>query len=383
MDKKTVRCWMGLILFGVALNAALKNLGAVTQALNIVAGVLSPVAIGLIIAFLLSIPINLLEKRLIRPRGNKHIALQKKLQRPVSIVISLVLVVCVVGLVGIVVVPQLVNAVGGLIAKLPGWVEAGRQALLNLDVQSPELVAWLQSLSIDWQGLQTGLMNFMKKGLGTAVGGVVSAATSVFDQATSLVLAFIIGLSVVAQKEKLARQAQNVVYAFLPRHAAQRIVHITQRTGHAFSGFFTAQVLESCILGALVFVGMVIFRFPYALLVSVMVAVTSVIPIVGAFISAFVGALLILVSSGMGQALGFVIFFLVLQQLEGNLIYPRVMGSNVGLPALWVLVAITLGGSALGAIGMLVAVPIFAVLYGLLRDEVHARRRKQINEKKN
>lgn len=378
MSKKTMGNCLLLILFGVALNAALQHLNVLRGALDVALGVLSPLIIGLAAAFLISIPVKLLEKRLIRPRGTKALALQKKLQRPLSILISLLLILGAVALVGIIVAPQLVSAVSTIVAQLPLWVEQLKQFLVGFGEQSPELVEWINSLSFDWKGLQDTIMGYMKSGLGTALTGMVSVATSVFGTATSTILSFIIALSVVAQKEKLARQAQNLIYAFLPDHAAQRTVHIARRANQAFSGFFSAQVLESCILGSLVFLGMILFRFEHALLISVLVTVTSVIPIVGAFFSAIVGALLLLVTSGLMRALGFVAFFLILQQLEGNLIYPRVMGSNVGLPALWVLVAITLGGSALGPIGMLIAVPIFAVIYGLLRDEVHARRRAQL-----
>ncbi len=382
LNNKPVRTVLLLILFGVVLNAAVQNLAVVGQALDVLLGVVSPLLLGLILAFLLTIPVNLLEKRLIRPRGKRGLRLQARLQRPLSILVSVVLVLALLVALSGIIGPQLVEAIGLVLTQLPSWVEQGRAFVLDFVDTQPELVAWVNSLSIDWQGLQDSVGVFLKQGLGVAMDSVVSVATSVFGQATSAALTFIIALSVVAQKERLSVQAGNLVRAFCPPAAAQRIIQIARQTSRAFSGFITAQVLEACILGALVFLGMTVLRFPHAPLISAMVAVTGVIPIFGAFFSAIVGALFILVTHGFALAFWFVLFFVVLQQLEGNLIYPRVMGSNVGLPALWVLVAITVGGGALGIVGMLICVPIFAVAYSLLRDAVRARLKRQTIETK-
>lgn len=377
LNDKPARTVMLLILFGVVLNAAVQNLNVVGRALDVLLGVISPLLLGLMLAFLLTIPVNLLEKRLIKPRGKRALKLQTCMQRPLSILVSVVLVLAVLVAVSGIIGPQLVEAIGLVLTQLPGWVEQVRAFVLDFVDTQPELVNWVNSLSIDWQGIQENVTAFLKQGLGVAMDSVVSMATSVFGQATSAALTFIIALSVVAQKEKLSIQASNLVRAFCPPAAARRIIQIARQTSRAFSAFITAQVLESCILGALVFLGMTVLRFPHGPLISAMVAVTGVIPIFGAFFSAIVGALFILVTHGLTRAFWFVIFFVVLQQLEGNLIYPRVMGSNVGLPALWVLVAITVGGGALGIVGMLLFVPIFAVVYSLLREAIRARLRKE------
>lgn len=377
LNDKPARTVMLLILFGVVLNAAVQNLNVVGRALDVLLGVISPLLLGLMLAFLLTIPVNLLEKRLIKPRGKRALKLQTRMQRPLSILVSVVLVLAVLVAVSGIIGPQLVEAIGLVLTQLPGWVEQVRAFVLDFVDTQPELVNWVNSLSIDWQGIQENVTAFLKQGLGVAMDSVVSMATSVFGQATSAALTFIIALSVVAQKEKLSVQASNLVRAFCPPVAARRIIQIARQTSRAFSAFITAQVLESCILGALVFLGMTVLRFPHGPLISAMVAVTGVIPIFGAFFSAIVGALFILVTHGLARAFWFVIFFVVLQQLEGNLIYPRVMGSNVGLPALWVLVAITVGGGALGIVGMLLFVPIFAVVYSLLREAIRARLKKE------
>lgn len=375
LDEKTTRTLLVLILFGVLINAAVQNLNVVGRAVDVFIGIVSPLLLGLVLAFLLSILVNLLEKRLIKPRGKRALKLQSRIRRPLSILLSVLIILAVLGALSVIIAPRLFEALGTLFAQLPGWVDGVKTQVLRFVDETPEMVAWVESLSIDWAGIQAGVVNFLKQGLGSAMDSVISVATSVFGKATSVALTFIIALSVAAQKEKLAAQMRSLVRAFFRAPVAERIILITRQTSRAFSGFITAQVLEACILGTLVFLGMSVFRFPHALLISAMVAVTGVIPIFGAFFSAAVGALLILVTSGLGQAFWFVVFFVVLQQLEGNLIYPRVMGSNVGLPALWVLVAITVGGGAMGILGMLVFVPIFAVVYSLLRDAVRARRK--------
>lgn len=377
IDEKTTRTLMLLILFGVALNAAIQNLSAVGRAVDVVLGILSPLLLGLVLAFLLTILVNLLEKRLIKPRGKRALALQARFRRPMSILLSVAIVLAVLVAFSAIILPRMMEALALLFTQLPGLVEGVRDQVIRFVDEQPEMVAWVESLSIDWAGIQAGVLSFFRQGLGTALDSVISVATSVFGTATSVALTFIIALSVTAQKEKLAGQMRILVRTFFRKPVAERIIQITRQTSRAFSGFITAQVLEACILGALVFLGMSVFRFPQALLISAMVAVTGIIPIFGAFFSAAVGALLILATSGVAQAFWFVVFFVVLQQLEGNLIYPRVMGSNVDLPALWVLVAITVGGGAMGILGMLMFVPIFAVGYHLLRDAVRARRKNR------
>lgn len=374
LDEKTTRALARLILFGVVLYAAVMNLNEVKRALEVLLGIISPVLLGLVLAFLLSIPVNLFEKRIIKPRGKHLLRLQKGLRRPLSVFLSVLIILAVLSALSVIIVPRLLDAVTTLFNQLPGWSDDIKARVAQFTNETPEVVEWVESLSIDWTGIRNAVMSFLRQGVGDAMDSAVNVASSVFGGATSMALTFIIALSVVAQKEKLCSQTLSVTRAFFKEPVAARIIDITRQTSRAFSGFITAQVLEACILGSLVGLGMLILRFPHALLITAMVAVTGVIPIFGAFFSAFVGALLIMSTAGLGQALWFVLFFVVLQQLEGNLIYPRVMGSNVGLPALWVLVAITVGGGAMGVLGMLISVPLFAVAYSLLRDAMRVRK---------
>ena len=172
----------------------------------------------------------------------------------------------------------------------------------------------------------------------------------------------------------MAEQAKNVLYAYAQAAKADSITEYVRKIGRIFSSFISGQVLEAFILGSMVMVGMLIFRFPHVLAISSLVMLMAFVPIVGAWVSAGVGAIMIFASAGIGKALGFILMIIILQQIEGNLIYPRVMGKRIGLPTLWVMVAITLGSGALGAVGMLIFVPIFAVAYQLFHEAVEKRR---------
>ena len=191
----------------------------------------------------------------------------------------------------------------------------------------------------------------------------------------SMIFALVIAFTVVSQKEKLSAQAKTALYAFVQPARADSIAAYTQKIVHIYSNFICGQVLEAFILGAMVMAGMLIFRFPHVLTISSLVMLMAFIPIVGAWVSALVGAIMILASDGIGKALGFVLMIIILQQIEGNVIYPKVMGKRIGLPSLWVLVAITLGSGALGAVGMLISVPTFAAAYQLFQEAIDKRKR--------
>ena len=216
---------------------------------------------------------------------------------------------------------------------------------------------------------------------GTLVNSTVIVATNVAHAVITLILGIVFAINILAEKEKLKSQVKRVLYAYLPQKPTDKFVKVCNLTNHAFSNFIVGQCTEACILGTLCFIGMCIFRFPYALLISVLVAFMALIPIFGSFLSVSIGALLILVVSPI-QAFWFVVFFIVLQQVEGNFIFPRVVGSKIGLPALWVLAAITIGGNVFGLVGMIVNIPICSVLYTILREDVKKRREKSnINSK--
>ncbi len=383
MNRKTVKIWAGLIAFGVILNVIVHNMKGVSAWLGAMLGVLTPIILGFIIAFLLNIPVSMLEKYVFRKRKGRASAILHRFRRPLSITISLVSVVAVlVGVVAIVL-PQLTAALTGAISQIRPLVEGLRSYLTEYEDEAPELVKWLNSLNIDWEGIKNWASNLLKNGIGSAATFVTSAATSVFGTATNLILALILAINVLACKETLSRQTKALLRAYyLPEKPAkaEKVIEIGQMSHKVFTAFVSGQVAEALILAVLCYFGMLIFRFPYAFLVSVVVGVTALVPIFGAWAAAGVGAILILTVNPI-QALWFILFFVILQQLEGNLIYPRVVGTQVGLPAMWVLIAITIGGGVLGIAGMLLGVPTCAVLYALTRKALNDRLDKREKEK--
>ena len=375
--KKPVKTALLLILFAVCLNAAVNHLDVVGRSLAHFFGLLSPILIGFLMAFLLSIPVNALEKRIIKPHGKRALRLQKALQRPVSIILSVLMIVGVVGFISYTVIPNLFTSIHTLFAKMPQMIEDLKASVVPYREQIPEVVAWLEGLTIDWTGIESRIAGFFQNNSSYAsqmIDTVVSAAFSVFGQMFSMVFALIIAFTAVSQKEKLAEQAKNALYAFSQPARADAIAEYVRKIGRIFSSFISGQVLEAFILGMIIMVGMLIFRFPNVLAISSLFMLMAFVPIVGAWVSAAVGAVMIFASAGIGKMLGFILMVIILQWVEGNLIYPKVMGKRIGLPSLWVLVAITLGSGALGAIGMLILVPIFAVVYQLLNEVIEKRK---------
>lgn len=371
-----MRTLAGLIAFGIILNVVLHNLGGVAAWLTTMVGILTPVILGCVIAFLLNIPVASLERYVFKKRRNRFLQLLHKIRRPLSITISLVAVFAVlVGVVAIVL-PQLTNALSGAVSKVRMLVDELRVYLTEYEDEAPELVQWLNSVNIDWDGIRNWANNLLKNGIAPTVSFVTTAATSVFGTATNLILALILAVNLLACKETLSRQSKALLRAYVKPDKAERTIEIGQMSHKVFSAFVSGQVVEALILAVMCFFGMLIFRFPYAFLVSVVVAITALVPIFGAWAAAVIGAILILTVNPM-QALWFLVFFIILQQIEGNLIYPRVVGTQVGLPAMWVLIAITIGGGVLGIGGMLLSVPTCAVMYAVVRRALNDRLEKR------
>ncbi len=363
----TARGLLLVVCGGVAFYALLMRFDDVTTALGWLFGILSPLLIGCVIAFVLNVPMRAIERHLFPSRAKAA-----KLRRPLALVLTLALVLLVLFVASSVIGPGVGEAVSSIAAQAPTAFERLKEHIEDLQDYLPTLASAAEDWSIDWNTLSQKALQLAKvwgKGLlstgGSLVSGIVSGVTTFF-------IALVFAIYLLLQKEKLSRQGRELLYALLPEAAADRTLDLLRLTERTFSSFLSGQCLEATILGTMFVVAMTVFRFPYALLVGVLVALTALIPIVGAFIGCAVGALLIAVSNPI-QALWFIVLFLVLQQVEGNLIYPHVVGSSVGLPSIWVLAAVTVGGSLFGIVGMLVFIPLCSVLYTLLRSLVRRR----------
>lgn len=335
-------------------------------------GILKPFIYGGAIAFVLNIPMKLIEEKLLRRWKGK---MAKKLKRPISMVFSIVLIALILSVAVGMVIPQIGMAIAEIGRKIPCFMENLTLELEQLTEGKPLLADWagsLESIEVKWDELLENILYFLKNGAGNMLNTTFNMAGSIISGAVNMIIAFVFALYILSQKEWLSGQVQKIIAAYLPVHIGEKVLEICSLLYRNFSSFITGQCLEAVILGTMFVVSMSIFRMPYAIVVGMLITVTALIPIVGAFIGCAVGAFLILINNPL-QALWFVILFLVLQQIEGNLIYPRVVGNSVGLPSIWVLMAVSIGSSLFGVIGILLFIPLMSTCYALLRESVNRR----------
>ncbi len=382
LNKKNVKKILGIITFTVILFALLLNFSAVIKWLGFIWGVCFPFVLGGAMAFCLNIPMSFFERKLFpkvdeEQPTKKYRKLLRALARPLSLVLTLLCIVLILAVVVVVLVPQLTKTFESIGEAMTDFLPKAQVWLENVFSGDGAIAGFISSMELDWTKWVSGMKDFALNGAGNVLSVTMNATMAVVNSVTTFFIAFIFSIYILMQKENLSRQLTKLIKAVWNEKTVEKICRICSLSYFTFARFITGQCIEALILGTMFFVTMSLFRFPYALLVGVVIAVTALIPIVGAFVGCFVGAFLILMVNPM-QALTFVILFLVLQQIEGNLIYPHVVGNSVGLPSMWVLFAVTVGGSLMGVAGMLIFIPLMSVLYSLLREWVNG----QLKEKK-
>ena len=327
-------------------------------------GLISPFVVGAAIAFVFNVPMRSIERFL---EGIKR----PGLRRTLAILLTLAALVLVIAFVVELLIPQITATVESLAATIPQFVKRLVDNATRFLADNPEIQEWVlantEYANIDWASLIQKAGAVVGNSVSTIVDGAFGAITNVAGALVNLVISIAFSVYCLARKEILARQGRRILYSILPEKATDQIVRILRLTNSTFSNFISGQCLEAIILGCLFAVSMLILKLPYIPLVSVIIAVTALIPVVGAFVGCVLGAFFILVNDPI-QAVTFVVMFLVLQQLENNLIYPRVVGTSIGLPGMWVLVAVTIGGELMGVAGMLLMIPLASVLYTLARE---------------
>ena len=368
LDRENMRKLRELILFTIIILIGLWNYKLLFEWIGTAFKIILPFILGG--AFILNIPMSFFEEKIFRNRHLKDKKIVKKLARPVSLILTLAIVIGVVVLVMFVVIPELTRTVISLGRTIQTFIPEAQKFLEEIFTDNKEIGVWLADLNLDVDKLTDQAVGFFQNGAGNILNSTMSAIGSIVSGVTTFVIAFVFSCYVLLQKEKLNVQVKKVVYAFFPERRSEWLFEVAGLASKAFSSFFTGQCVEALILGCMFFIVMSILNMPYTLLVSVLIAFTALIPIFGAFIGCFVGAFLILMVDPM-QMVVFVVTFLILQQIEGNLIYPKVVGSSVGLPSIWVLAAVTIGGSLMGIVGMLIFIPIVSVVYTLFRASVY------------
>lgn len=366
-NKKNIQTLILIIFACILFYLGVKNIGLVMTALGQLIDIIFPFILGAAIAFIINVPMSRVEYWLFHNTGK----LQRG-RRIVSFVVTLALVVGIIVIAMYIIIPQLGETLMAIAAQMPVAFRAAESWIyshMHYIVLAEDII---DQLAVDWGEIVQKLSVVMQDAAASMLNSGIGVVNNIISAVVTFFIGFVFSVYLLMAKEKLACQGKQIIYALFRERSAERILYVLSLTSKTFSKFISGQCLEACILGFMFFVVMTVLKMPYAMLISVLIAFTALIPMVGAFIGCVVGVLLILMVSPV-KALIFLVTFLVLQQLEGNLVYPRVVGNSVGLPSIWVLVAITIGGNLMGVAGMILFIPICSVMYALFRLYVKNR----------
>ncbi len=366
---KNMKSAMFLIAFTIVLTWSVFHFEVIAGGIGAVISLSKPFIIGGVIAFILNVLMSSLERI-----WDKLFEKQKQklsgIKRPICMILSFIIIIAMIIILFSMIIPEIGKTAAMLVEMVPAFLKK-----IN-DLPIPENI--LPNLEIDWENILEKVANVIGAGGKAVLDTTVSLASNVSGIVLDLVLGIVFSIYVLLQKEDLGRQIKKLLKAYFPEKRVERIFYVLNLSNRIFSKYVTGQVTEAFIIGVLCFLGMSILSIPYAFMVSVLVGVTALIPMFGAFIGTAVGAFLILMVEPI-KAIWFIVFILVLQQVEGNLIYPKVVGKSVGLPGIWVLCAVTIGAGGLGLVGMLISVPVCSILYTLLKEDVNKKIEKKAN----
>ncbi len=378
MTKKTIKTILAIITFTVILTAVIFNIDSVAGVVLKIGGLFSSFFIGVALAFILNVPMKFVEKRLLFKVN------RRKIKRACSILLTLAFCAVVIMIVMFAVIPEIIKTVESIINNLPSIGRQIEDLMDTLGNYSQRFEEAVGSSQLNPTQILDEVATYVQGHMSNLSSSVISFVADTVGTIVGLVIGFVFSIYILASKEKLVCQFRMILFAYLKKERAQKIWNIVLLANHTFQRFISGQCLEACILGCMFFVTMSIFRMPYAVLISVVIGVLALIPIFGAFIGCAVGFLLIVFLNPL-QAVWFLVIFIVLQQIEGHCIYPFVIGTSVGLPSIWVLLAVVVGGKLFGVAGMLVFIPLCSVLYALFSSNVKKnlkRKKLKENEKK-
>ena len=369
LNKKNIKRVLLLIACAILLYWGLNNLSVLGGLLRSILSLFSPLLIGVGIAYVMNLLLMAIERLWDKALKKAPELWRVKLKRPICLTLAFLLFLGIIFAIIFILIPRLEEAGTTLVANVPTYITQIQGWWDNLTAFAADHGITLPELSMNVEDATKFITKLLTSNGDSVVNTTINITTSILGALVNVLLALVFSVYMLAQKEKLLAQSKRLLLAALPQKAGERTMHILKLTNGAFSSFVTGQVTEAFILGTLCCLGMLILRLPYALPVSVIISFTSLIPIFGAWIGAATGAFLIVFVSPV-KALTFLIFLLILQQVEGNLIYPKVVGKSVGLPGLWVLAAVLIGGGMMGISGMVLFVPLTAALYRLVGEWV-------------
>ena len=362
LKQENIRKIRGLIVFTAFVMACVWKYDEIFRMISFIFHIFLPFILGGAIAFVLNVPMDFIERHL-------------KTARMISLLIVLAVLIGIIALIMFVMIPQLLYTFTNIGISLQEFLSYIQKRILDSDINSSVVSQLAENMEIDGNQIIERIFQFLRNGAGNVLDSTVIFAKNFVSGAATCFIAFAFAVYILVQKEVLRVQSKKVLYAFVRKGRADAFVEVMALTYHTFSGFLTGQCVEALILGGMFMISMMIFKIPYALLIGILISFTALIPVFGAFIGCILGAFLIFVTNP-SKALIFLILFIVLQQIEGNLIYPHIVGNSVGLPSIWVLAAVSLGGNLMGITGMLIFIPIMSVLYALFREIVYLKLKK-------
>ena len=377
-NKWTFKKCLLLILIAIFAYWAIHNFSIVGNIVAAIYNLIFPFILGGCIAFLINLPMAFFERKILKIKEKKNSKNKKnkrakpekksKFIRLISLILALLVIILIFALIIRLIVPELINVIRMLIDNIPYYIDEISKLVQKYGNDTVNINTVIENLKANSENIKNELIN----NIPTILTSSISIVSGIIGGIVTFVVAIIFAIYILIDKEKIQTQITKILYAYLKKEKADKIIEIGKISNVTFRNFFSVQCLEAVILGSLCTIGMLILKIPFAVPIGILVCVTSLIPVVGAFIGGAIGAILI-VSVSPIQVVTFLIYLVILQQVEGNVIYPKVVGSSVGLPGMWVLVAVTLGGSLGGIVGTLIAVPVATVIYTLLREDVNKK----------
>lgn len=375
LNSKNIKKILLIVFLSSIIVLCVFNFSFVLNLLSKIYTYIGPIVSALCIAFVLNVPLSALENKIFKFMDNAKKKFVRSLKRPICMILTYIFALGIISLLILVIIPDIIDTVIYIADKLPSFIVSARDWLAEILLDFGFKEDKIPLYNIDFSSITPAIKNWLSSYSSKIVGDAVTVTTSVVGGVFDAFFSIVISVYILAQKEKIGRFVKNVINTFIPKKFSNVIYRIAGQANESFSRFIGGQLTESVILGILCYIGMLIFRFPNAPIISVLICVTSLVPIVGAFAGVAIGALLILITSPI-KSLLFIVFIIVLQQLEGNIIYPRVVGKAVGLPAIIVVSSVLVGGNVGGILGALIGVPISAVIYTLLKELVENRKNK-------
>lgn len=377
-NKWTFKKCLLLILIAIFAYWAIHNFSIVGNILGTIYNLIFPFILGGCIAFLINLPMAFFERKILKikekknskNKKNKRVKAEKKSKsiRLISLILALLVIILIFALIIRLIVPELINVIRMLIDNIPYYIDEVSKLVQKYGNDTVNINTIIENLKANTENIKNELIN----NIPTILTSSISIVSGIIGGIVTFVVAIIFAIYILIDKDKIQMQITKLLYAYLKKEKADKIIEIGKISNSTFRNFFSVQCLEAVILGSLCTIGMLILKIPFAVPIGILICVTSLIPVVGAFIGGAIGAILI-VSVSPIKVVTFLIYLVILQQVEGNVIYPKVVGSSVGLPGMWVLVAVTLGGSLGGIVGTLIAVPIATVIYTLLKKDVNKK----------